>query len=229
MTESVSGFIVPAVKRNGMAVVVLCLLLTLYTCDDEIVPTGTFLFDDGTTQGWVLNGPFDGATEVLSECDLPLNWASPGHNSPTVPTHGALNIFWPLARLDHCLPRTTTSGSVCIEFESPDLIWDTDTRDVRKYTFFLYNTIRGKVQPLLKVRKDDGTETFLREVDAHGEAVFYDIAGGWNHFTFTNPNPSYRVLKAFIKVWMSDADIDMAGRVDHITQLDFVAPIYDEP
>jgi hypothetical protein len=227
MITSVFASIIAAVKRNGMgAAVVSCLLLTVIACDDEIVPTGSFLFDDGTTQGWVLHGPFDGATEALTGCHITLGWATGGHNSPTKPSNGALNIFWPSASLDTCLPRTPASGNVCIEFESPELTWDTDTRDVRKYNFYLYNTIGGKVQPMLKVRKDDGTETFLREVDAHGDAIFQNITSGWHHYSFTNPNPSYHVLKVFIRVWMSSADIAMAGRVDHITQLDFVTPFY---
>jgi hypothetical protein len=227
MTTSDCGRKIPAVKRRATWVAaVSCSLLALTACDDEIYPAGSFLFDDGTTQGWVLHGPFDGATEALAGCTLSLGWAAGGQNSPTKPSHGALNIFWSSGRLDRCLPMTTASGNVCIEFESPDLTWDTDTRDVRKFNFYLSNTVGGKVQPMVKVRKADGSETFFREVDSRGDPVFQSITAGMHHYSFTNPNPSDRVLKVFIRVWMSDAEIAMAGRTDHITQLDFVTPFY---
>lgn len=153
-------------------------------------PTGCFQFNQGfNLQGWTVAGPFDGDTASnLAQDTLTPTWLSnAGFLSPGAQdADGALVLPVPEQLFPD--PDLFQSGFYRLDLRSPQLAANASWQGVRGVSLRLSHNLFGvQVQPLLQLRRPDGTTTFFRQVDAAGNPVFLTV-----------PAQGYRTLIADI-------------------------------
>ena len=170
---------------------------------------GCFNFDQvNSVQGWTAVGMFNGDQSAnLNNAGLIPTWNSSfGFLSPnSADADGGLvlnvtgNVIPPAASLP--------SGFSRFDFRSPDMTTDTRWQGIRGISFRMATDIVGmlQVQPLLAVRRPDGTNSFLRQVDSSGNPVFITLFGGealFRVFVANIPVPAgYTVLSTHLRVF----------------------------
>jgi hypothetical protein len=170
---------------------------------------GCFNFDQvNSVQGWSAVGMFNGDQSTnLNNANLAPTWSSSfGFLSPnSADADGGIvsnvtgNMIPPAASLP--------SGFSRFDFRSPDVSADTRWQSIRGLSFRMATDIVGmlQVQPLLSVRRPDGANSFLRQVDSGGNPVFITLFGGelvYRVFTANIPVPAgYTVLGTRLRVF----------------------------
>lgn len=175
-------------------------------------PPDAFRFDDGTAQGWQIDGIYDGDTQnraaVLSG-DAPWfdNTSYPSRiGGDAIDGDGALVAFG--KQLNETVGRTASMESWHVDFVSPELApgWE-------GFSEFEYQVLDSAdlaptlyTQLLLVVRKCDGSTTYLADVDTDGAFRFCPLQKGdrWTHCTadFKLPADLDRVQHLVVRLFL---------------------------
>ena len=177
-------------------------------------PPDPFRFDDGTAQGWQIDGIYDGDT---SRQEGILSGSAPWYDSTSYPSRiggdpidgdGALVAAGD--ELRDTLGQIALNRCWHVDFVSPELApgWEgfrefeyrvLDSADVAPTLY---------TQLLLVVRKCDGSTTYLAEVDANGAFQFCPLQKGdqWTHCTadFNLPADVARVEHLVVRLFFPD-------------------------
>lgn len=169
--------------------------------------SGCFLFDDGTKEGFTINGVFDGDDNtVLPTCDVnALNnrlfiMRNEGVSFRDNPESGALVM----SMAGQCFARNTESGWNRFDFVSPELNdWD----DATGFVYHVNTNLTGLyVQSLLKVKKPNGDIVY--KLDTGTEPAFIPLSQLyiWRKVDFVRPpiEPGEEVLAVHIRVFVPD-------------------------
>ena len=169
--------------------------------------SGCFLFDDGTKEGFTINGVFDGDDNTLNtHCDVnALNnrlfiMRNQGVSFPDNPDSGALVM----SMAGQCFNRNTTSGWNRFDFVSPPI---DDWNDATGFVYHVNTNLSGLyVQSLLTVRKANGDIVF--KLDAGSEPAFIPLSTlyTWRKVDFVRPpiEPGEEVIGMQIRVFVPD-------------------------
>jgi hypothetical protein len=154
---------------------------------------GCFNFNQGNNlQGWTTVGIFNGdAPDPIAPIASALAWSDPfGFLSVATNNDGALLLN--LITTPNPAAALLPSGFWRIDFRSPDLAAQTAWQGIRGVSFRMATNPAGilQVQPILQVRRPDGTTTFFRPMNG-ATPVFLTLISG---------EMVYRVLSADISV-----------------------------
>jgi hypothetical protein len=202
------------------------------TCGNETTtPPGSsgggYDFDDGTTQGWTVAGPYDGATnnliasssiDGLALFDDTNEYPNAAASDPNGNGLGAAIVFalggtgW-----------TAPTNQWRMDFISPALSDTSPFQNHHSVSFGFLDHSGGsapalQTQLLFQVQKCDGSTSFFRQVDSGGNSVFCRTTyGSWTtcRFDVTLSSSVSRVMSVQIRVFGSTqfpyegtADID---------------------
>ena len=103
------------------------------------------------------------------------------------------------------------SGFSRFDFRSPDLSANTDWQGIRGVSFRVSSNsiLVTQVQPLLRIRKSSGAETFFRPVDSTGAPIFFTLLG--------SDGVGFEVFAADIPLPAGSTVLGMHLRVFHAT------------
>lgn len=187
---------------------------------------GCFNFNLGNNlQGWTAAGMFDGDgnTQVVAANLIPTWNDLFGFRSVAIDNDGGL-----LLSLNGNLfpPNQFPSGFSRFDFRSPNLGTNANWQNIRGLSFrFSSNVILAtQVQPILQIRKVDGTTTSFRPVDSTGAPIFFSVFGsdgvGFQKFAADIPLPAgATVLGVHLRVFHAAGGATPTGVV-----LDGVCP-----
>jgi hypothetical protein len=191
---------------------------------------GCFLFYDGSMDGFTVDGIYDGGLPVhIETCrdavvSRNLLYADGiSYDFPDDPNAGSLEYYISPT----CFPDDAPGGFSRFDFVSPALTtWD----DVTGYRFAVMSLVRGvQVQPMLEVRRADGSSVFLRMVDDFDEPLFFAVPDdwAWHNFTFERPDTGLEetVIGLRVRVFIPNATIARLGRDAYFVLLDTVIPL----
>ncbi|WP_395340713.1 hypothetical protein PN836_017515 [Ningiella sp. W23] len=185
--------------------------------------TGCFLFDDGTKEGFTVDGVYDGDTyNKLYYCSDPAHlngWMFVVRDSYSFsdnPDSGSLRMTLPY----YCFSGIAPSGYMRFDFVSPEL---SEQNDMKRYSYVIKTNIPGvHVQSLLKVKKADGSVVMKR--DASSAVDFLALTPGpWTQREFVRPPiiAGEEVLAVHVRVFVENASTLYTGN-EAVVQLDQV-------
>jgi hypothetical protein len=201
------------------------------------LPEGTFAFNDGTAQGWTMQGAFNEAGQGPHANNFAFGWKdqvdfpdAPGKD-PAGDGHGSVQIS---TSSSHGISDAGRTWFV-MQFHSPDLSSLSDWRNAKGYTLeiaecmiasgTMYQNLFVKVFDLDQARD----RTFYSgEAAALLHDTYGDATGTWNHLRFDWSAMSgfparYTVKEIFINIWGRLGNSFNGG-----VYLDNVAPIPGE-
>jgi hypothetical protein len=153
-------------------------------------PAGCFQFNQGfSLQGWTAAGPFDGdsAINVAQDTLVPTWLSNAGFLSPGAQDNDGAFVL-PVQEQLFPDPDLFQSGFYRLDLRSPTLANNAAWQGVTGVSLRMFHNLFGvQVQPLLQLRRPDGSTTFFRQVDAAGNPVFLAV-----------PAQGYRTLIADI-------------------------------
>lgn len=189
---------------------VILLLIVIAGLVVYFIPPGKlFDFNKGKDQGWKLDGVYcgDQSTQLQALSGPPV-WQDHS-DAATTPLqdpagNGKGSVAFPLMGFAGC---TAACPWWRIDLLSPDLGSRSEWQDIKGYSAKLADkaSVAPKItqvqaQLLLRVRKPDGSITFLREVDAAGQAVFCPLTDNWGKCTAAIDSTGYTVLNLVVRV-----------------------------
>jgi hypothetical protein len=168
----------------------------IHICGLHLLLPGSpaFHFDDGTAQGFQLQGLFDGDTQTVTQSVAmnPAFWMD-RTNVPNAVTQDPVDNNGSIV-LPAGYPQShaTNSGWWRADFTSPDLgaAWQGKTEfRFQMLEQMTFSQVYGQL--VVEAVKCDGSTAFFREVDANGNAVFCPaVHGQWtqciSHIQFSN-------------------------------------------
>lgn len=190
--------------------------------------TSCFLFDDGTTEGFTIDGVYDGgsynkvgncsSTQLNSE--LEYYQESYNFNNKGVP--GSLLM----RMLDNCFSPNTRSGFNRFDFVSPIL---TDWNNAIGYQYVVKTNVPSiTVQSLLKVRKANGDIVMKQDTSSEPPFILLSPLHTWKKIKFVRPSieAGEKVVAVHVRVFISNEALNFTGP-EAIIQLDQVVQTLD--
>lgn len=190
--------------------------------------TGCWAFNDKTTQGFTVDGVYDGDTynkaTYCSEAYFnSMLWISPRSNTlEHDPNSGSLGLLMD----GHCFPGIGASGYARFDFVSPAPTPYDDWKNADGFTFAMDSNIPGlSVQPLLSVRKANGSVVKRKST---GPQEFFSLQGngsGWQQLSYSHPPiaDGEELLAVHIRVFVPHSSLIYFGG-ENAVYLDDVAP-----
>jgi hypothetical protein len=205
-------------------------------------PQYIFHFDRGEkAAGWTFSGVYDSGTlQQLSTCDLSgypawsatVNWPTPDDPVDTQNGHGSLFIFIH----PPCFPANpaaSTTKEWKYTLRSPSISDSADWQRMKGVKAYFMSNLPGiNVQPLVRVLKKSGGETFYMPIDSQNKPVFIDISqtGQWMEVAYAIPQAALANVKTFLFIQLNVfGDIATingpSGGAEGANNIDFVCPI----
>jgi hypothetical protein len=184
-------------------------------------PPRPFDFDDRTAQGWQLDGIYHGGTNTRVRSATGPAWWTDNTDYPNAlggdPNDGAGTAVMPiLGDASVALGQSSPNGFHHMDFVSAPLQrgWEGFTRYQYKVLQAASSSAAVYAQLLVKVRKCDGTEAYLRDFNA-GQPHFCLLRGGqqWTSCTadITWPSDIERALELVVRIFFSDEGLYEGG------------------
>ena len=188
--------------------------------------SGCFLFDDGTKQGFTIDGVYDGDTNTkVGNCSPTvlnnnLHYIQDSVSFKQLPDAGSLRMRMP----GNCFSANTRSGWNRFDFVSPTV---TDWNAAKGYSYTVKTNITGiTVQSLLKVRKANGD--IKMKLDSGSEPAFIPLSPlfQWRQIQFVRPaaEAGEVVLAVHVRVFLSQSALIYTSP-DAVIQLDQVVEV----
>jgi hypothetical protein len=171
-------------------------------------PGSLYDFNTGQDQGWKLDGVYCGdQTTQLQALSGPPVWQdhTDAANTPLQDPvgNGKGSVAFPLMGFSGC---TGSCSWWRIDFVSPDLEKISAWQDLKGYSAMLVDKAsvspqitKVNAQLLLRVKKADGSITYLCELDAESKPVFCPIKNAWTNCTAGIPTAGYTVLNLVVR------------------------------
>lgn len=184
-------------------------------------PPSCFTFDGEGVEldGWRIEGVYDGdLPDPVADPDLPFfwldssNWPEPKDAARAGDTRGAAIFSIDLVDIP-ADPDLYSTGYWRVSLVSPDLTgrsaWQSPDGGIR---FWIMTEAKDlDVQPLLRVRRADGTTVHLFEKGPQGKPVFHRIetTGAWLEIAwrFELPDDVSEVLEAEVRIFGAVGDL----------------------
>ena len=149
-----------------------------------------FGFDEGSMEGFTLDGLYNGGTSThIEECDQgvlttgPEFWLSPDSVlAPEDPDSGSIG----LRIVPYCFSDLASTGFWRFDFVSPNLEADSKWQNLDEVAFSIRSNIPGVLtQPMLKVRDAEDDVHFIVPSDGAGGPLFTEVTtGAWQRVSF---------------------------------------------
>jgi len=212
------------------------LLAVLIACDETGSDTteACFLFPEGDRQGFSFDGIYDGGTATqiaVSGCDVSNIGLNMG-GTPNWPSSATddTRAVW-VGMTGTCFPQSApNTGFVRYGFVSPDLAFNTDWQDLDGFRFQARSNIRGvRVQPLARVRKLDGTETYIASRTFPPLPQTTSTSAPWTEASLTFPDSVQTVLHVEARVFVDPDSSFTYPSPETAVWIDGVCPTPSEP
>jgi hypothetical protein len=182
----------------------------------RIIPQGLINFNNGTNQGWIVDGFYDGDQPgVIQQANNVALWIGYTDVSSQPGTDDIKDNKGSIAAvLGPNVPESNIalSGYWRFDFISPDLSSNSDWQKINGVelcitdNFSLTGNTPLNIQVLLKAIKPDGSTTYLHEVDSKGEPVFITtdakLVKNWNIITSKiKVSSGYTVQNLYVRVF----------------------------
>lgn len=199
----------------------------LITISFLVLLSGCWTFDDGSKQGFTIDGVYDGGTYVkdtfCSNAEL-NNWLTliPSSNSfDNDPNAGSLRM--PI--ISSCFPGNGSTGYSRFDFVSPKPNGDWQSAD--GFRFAMDTNLPGVlIQPLLSIRKPDGTIVKKKSISGPEYIPLQnDYSAQWRTLSYSRDTiaSGEEVMAVHIRVFIPHSALYSAG-TEAIVLLDDVVP-----
>jgi len=148
-----------------------------------------FGFDEGTMEGFTLDGIYNGGTAAhIEECDQSVLTTDPEFLltpdsvlAPEDPDSGSIGV----KIVPYCFSDSATTGFWRFDFVSPNLEADSKWQNLDEVAFSIRSNIPGiQTQPMLKVRDADDDVHFIVPSDGAGPLFTEVETGAWQRVSF---------------------------------------------